>query len=204
MTTIGIIIADDHPIIRDAVITIFRNKVKWKILGEANNGIELLTLIKKTLPDIAIVDLEMPKMDGYETISKISALYPTIKTVAFSGFLNKINQQRAIKAGADATISKTGTRVDLITALEAVIRSEKYHSKEFPNFYTEPLETKHTLLTRREKQILSLIAKGETSKQISEFYNISHWTVDKHRSNIREKLGFKNLAEMVRYAIELS
>ena len=204
MTTIGIAIADDHPIIRDAVITIFRNKVKWKILGEANNGIELLTLIKKTLPDIAIVDLEMPKMDGYETISKISALYPTIKTVAFSGFLNKINQQRAIKAGADATISKTGTRVDLITALEAVIQGEKHHSKEFPNFYTEPLETKHTLLTRREKQILSLIAKGETSKQISEFYNISHWTVDKHRSNIREKLGFKNLAEMVRYAIELS
>ncbi|WP_299977245.1 response regulator transcription factor [Desulfobacula sp.] len=203
MKTISIVIADDHPVIRNAIKNILKGKDKFRIFGEANNGIELLALVKKIVPDIAIIDLEMPKMNGYETISKLHTIYPGIKIIAFSGFLNADNQQKAIKTGADSTISKADSSKTLIAALEAVMQGEKYHSNVSSSFYVKPLEDKNdALLTLREKQILSSIAEGKTSKQISEAYNISHWTVDKHRANIREKLKINNLSEMVRYAID--
>lgn len=203
MKTISIFIADDHPMIRSAIKNILRKKDKLRILGEANNGIELLALVKKTVPDIAIIDLEMPKMNGYETISKLHTIYPEIKIIAFSGFLNKDNQQQAIKRGADATISKAESSRTLIAALETVMQDGKYHSNVSSSFYTKPLEDKKdALLTRREKQVLTLIAQGKTSKQISEVYNISRWTVDKHRANIRKKLKLNSLSGMVRYAID--
>lgn len=203
MKTIAVVIADDHPIIRTAFKNTFRKNENLKFLGEASNGIELLELVKEQVPDIAVIDLEMPRMDGYDTILELHTLYPEIKTVVFSGFLNAANQQRAINMGAHSSISKAESNKMIIQAIETIIRGERYHSKAFANFYVEPIEDKNSeLLTLREKQILSLIADGKTSKQIGEVYSISQWTVDKHRSNIRGKLGLKNLSQMVRYAIE--
>ncbi len=203
MKTIAVVIADDHPLVRKAVKNTFRNNKEIQFLGEADNGIELLGLMEKTVPDIAIVDLEMPEMDGYDTIFELHTLYPEIKIIAFSGFLNTANQQRAIEMGACASISKTETSGDFIKALEAVIQGKNYHTDVSCSYYVDPPEDKKEgVLTLREKQILSLIAQGKTSKQIGEVYNISQWTVDKHRSNIRAKLGHKSLAETVRYAIE--
>jgi two-component system nitrate/nitrite response regulator NarL len=105
--------------------------------------------------------------------------------------------------GACASICKTETSQDFIKALEAVIQGENYHTDVSSPYYVDPPEDKKEgVLTLREKQVLSLIVQGKTSKQIGEAYNISQWTVDKHRSNIRTKLGHKSLAETVRYAIE--
>ncbi len=202
METIAVVIADDHPLIRQAVKNAFKNDRRIKFSGEANNGIELLELIEKSVPDIAIIDLEMPKMDGYETILQLHTLHPTIKAIVFSGFLNTANQQRAIEMGAFASISKTETNEYFIKALDAIIRGERYHSDVSQEFYAAPSDENKAGLTLREKQILSLIAEGKTSKQIGKAYNISQWTVNKHRSNIRVKLGHTNMAEMVRYAIE--
>lgn len=202
MENIAVVIADDHPLIRQAVKNTFKKNRKIEFSGEANNGIELLELIKKSVPDIAIIDLEMPKMNGYETILQLHTLYPAIKSIAFSGFLDTANQQRAIEMGAFASISKAETSEDFIKALDAIIKGEKYHSNVSQEFYVRPSDEDKAGLTLREKQILSLIAEGKTSKQIGEAYNISQWTVNKHRSNIRVKLGHTNMAEMVRYAIE--
>ncbi|MCG8638057.1 MAG: response regulator transcription factor [Desulfobacterales bacterium] len=203
MKTIAVVIADDHPLVRQAVKHTFRNKKEIQFLGEADNGIELLGLMEKRVPDIAIVDLEMPQMNGYDTIYELHTLYPDIKIIAFSGFLNAANQKRAIEMGACATISKTETSGDFIKALEAVIQGENYHTDVSSSYYADPPgEKKDVVLTLREKQVLSLVVQGKTSKQIGEAYNISQWTVDKHRSNIRTKLGHKSLAETVRYAIE--
>ncbi|MEH0020944.1 MAG: response regulator transcription factor [Desulfobacter sp.] len=203
MKTIAVVIADDHPLVRKAVKDTFRDNKNVKFLGEANNGIELLALMKKTIPDIAIIDLEMPKMDGYKTIWELHTLYPEIKTIAFSGFLSPANQQRAIEMGAYASISKAESSEAFIKALDAVIHGRSYHSNvSFAHYVDPPKNESDTVLTLREKQILGLIAEGKTSRQIGKACNISQWTVDKHRSNIRAKLGHKNLAEMVRYAIE--
>ncbi|MCF6248094.1 MAG: response regulator transcription factor [Desulfobacula sp.] len=203
MKTVAVVIADDHPLVISALRNAFQRNSKINLIGEANNGIELLELIKKRIPDIAIIDLEMPKMDGYETILELHTIHPEIKTIAFSGFLNSANQQRVIDLGAYASISKTETSKNIFKAFQAVMDGENYHSAITSNDYEETVEQKDdSILTLREKQIIKLIAQGKTSKQISEAYNISQWTVDKHRSNIKEKLGIKSLAEMIRYAIE--
>jgi len=203
MDTIAVVIADDHPLIREAVKNTLKDNNKIQFSGEANNGIELLELLKTTVPDIAFIDLEMPKMDGYETILQLHNLYPETKTIAFSGFLNAANQKRAIEMGAFASISKTEPNECLVKALEGIIKGEPYHSNVSSGFYIEPATDKQdAVLTLRQQQILSLIAEGKTSKQIGEAYNISQWTVNKHRSNIRLKLGHTSMAEMVRYAIE--
>ncbi len=203
MENFTIVIADDHPMMRKAVRRIIEDSVEMELIGEANNGIELLELVKSKKPDLAIIDLEMPLKNGYETISELTSAFPDIKTIAFSGFLNANNQQHAIKMGADATVSKTDPCENLIKALHTVMQGKNYHSSVNGCFFIPPLQDQDdSMLTLREKQILALIAQGKTSKQISGTYNISQWTVDKHRSNIREKMGFRNLAEMVRYALD--
>lgn len=203
MKKIAVMIADDHPIVRKAIIAFFKNSPHIVFSGEADNGFELIELIKKSLPDIAIIDLEMPEMNGYDTILELRTNYPEIKTIAFTGFLDSINQQRAIELGAFSTVSKTESIAILIRAVEMVIEGKTFHSKMISNLYEESTTNdKYSLLTQREKQVLNLIAEGKTSKQISQNYNISKWTVDKHRSNIKEKLEIRNFADMVRYAIK--
>lgn len=196
-------IADDHPLVRKAIKQSFRHHRQVEFLGEAGDGIELLELMAEKKPDIAIVDLEMPKMDGYAAILKLHDLYPETRIIVFSGFLNEVNQQRVIEMGARASICKTESSMAFVRALEAVIGGEQYHSDVTCGHYVDPPDNlRDEVLTLREQQILCLIAEGKTSRQIGEAFNISQWTVDKHRSNIRSKLGHKSLAETVRYAIE--
>ncbi|MFO7749236.1 MAG: response regulator transcription factor [Desulfobacteraceae bacterium] len=203
MKIVAVLIADDHPLIIDAVKNIFKDKKEIEIIGEASNGGDLLRLVETTVPDIAIVDLEMPGMNGYDTILKIHTLYPQVKTIAFSGFLNDDNQQRAINMGACGSISKGQSREEFIKAFEAVVWGNPFHTRDTAGFYVDPPCTEKTSkLTMREQQILMHIAQGKTSREISEVYTISPWTVAKHRSNIKEKMGFRHLAEMVKYAIE--
>lgn len=203
MNCLEIVIADDHPIVLSAIKDTIKTKEGWRIIGEAGNGFDLLNLIRRLTPDIAIIDLEMPMMKGYETIAEISLSYPEIKTIALSGFLNEANRQRAIEAGASATVSKSNPLSDVLKAIEKVAQGREYHSPGIPFIDEKPFdETKNAVLTSREKQILKLIAKGQTSKDISDICNISQWTVDRHRANIRAKLGLKNVAEMVRYALK--
>lgn len=201
MKKFTLVIADDHPIIRKAIKNTLSKKKQFQIIGEANNGLELLKLAEKTAPDIAIIDLEMPTMKGYETIKELRAACPDIKTIAFSGFLTETNQDHAIQMGADSTLCKTESSRSLLDALEAVVNGKSYHSNVSVDNETPDAKGSEDALTLREKQILTLIATGKTSIQISQECNISKWTVDKHRANIKEKLGLSTLAEMVRYAL---
>jgi len=106
MEKVTLVVADDHFIVRKAIAQILQ-ETEFELIGEMKNGIELLEFVKKTVPDFAIVDLEMPQMDGYEVISKLHKIFSNIKLIAFSGFLDSHNQKRAIKLGADATVSKS-------------------------------------------------------------------------------------------------
>jgi DNA-binding NarL/FixJ family response regulator len=202
---VGILIADDHPVVRKWLRKAFEKNFQPTFFHEVDNGRELIESVKKKRPDIAIVDLEMPELNGYDSILRLHTEYPSIKIVVFSGFLTGANQDRAIKNGAFATISKSENTSDIMAAFKQIIDGEKYHSAPIL-CATDRLYTDKSLsvLTEREKQILKMISLGKTSKQISEILNISQWTVDKHRANIKEKLGLKNIAEMVRYTINKS
>ncbi|MFZ5573125.1 MAG: response regulator transcription factor [Thermodesulfobacteriota bacterium] len=202
MTEHTIIVADDHPIVLDALKMIFKSKDNWKVVGEARDGIELLDMLKNTRPDIVIVDLEMPRMKGCETIAEIKRLYPEIHAIVLSGFVNEKNRQRAIQAGACAIISKGDSMHHLIHAIDKVINEGHGVSKKALVSDNGQLNKQNgETLTLREKQIMALLSEGKTSKEISNLLHISQWTVNKHRSNIMEKLGLKNVIELVRYAI---
>ncbi len=202
MKEISVLIADDHPMIIKALKRAFHEHSYFQVIGVAGNGAALIELVNESPSDIAIIDLEMPKTNGYDTILELHTRFPKIKTIAYSGYLSSINQQRAINMGAVSTISKTESIDNFIVAVEATAAGHSFHSKTDDQIIAKPVKNnKDSILTLREKQILNLIAVGKTSKQISEIYHISRWTVDKHRSNIKEKLGISTLAEMIRYAI---
>jgi len=204
MKKFSLIVADDHTIVRNAIEHMLKNTI-FEITGSVNNGIELIEFVEKQMPDMAIIDLEMPKMDGYETISILHKKFAYIKIIAFSGFINSQNQQRLIEIGVDGIVSKNGAPSVLITALEEVSQNNKYYSTLPSDVYEKPRRNdKENPLTRREKQILAMIASGKTSKQIAAKLCISQWTVNTHRANIREKLKLHNMSAMVKYAIDNS
>lgn len=204
MKKVSVVIADDHPIVRSAIKQTLAKESELELVGEASDGRALLDLCGSRKPDMAIIDLKMPGMNGFDTVSEIRRLFPSVRVVVFSGYLDKENQHRAIEAGAHASVCKTESTKDVIRILRSVMNGERYHSAVDngvdPDVPFELCVNKE--LTSRERQILDSIAQGRTSRQIAEHYNISQWTVDKHRANIKAKLGLRNVAEMVRYAME--
>jgi two-component system nitrate/nitrite response regulator NarL len=152
-----------------------------------------------------VVDLKMPGFNEYDAILKIRADYPHIKIVVFSGYLTPENQQQIKEMGVNWSISKTEGTQQIITVFNSVMEGKSYHSDV--SFCIDAAifnDDTNGNLTLREKQILMLISQGKTSREIGRVLCISKATVDKHRSNIKEKLGLKNIAEMVRYALNLN
>jgi len=169
---------------------------------EANDGSELLGSIDQSVPDLAVIDLIMPEINGYDAILKIHTQYPEIKTVVFSGFLTPETQQRVIQLGAHSTISKNETPDAIINAFKTIINGEHYHSDVRACIDQKNLDCfQGNSLTDRENEIVDLIVKGHSSKEIADILGISKWTVDSHRTNIRKKLGVSNVVGLVRFAL---
>lgn len=195
------VIADDHPIVRKVIRKkCLRNKAH-RVIGEVGNGLELLDLLRTVLPDIIILDLEMPHYKGYDLIPEIKKCYPEVKIIVFSGFIDEKSQKKLIDDGADATVSKSEPSSILRLAIERVKDNCRYHSDCSNGFFAPlpPVEKSNVNLTRREKEILMLLAKGKNSKDISEICCISVNTVNKHRSNIKQKIRVKTLSQMIAY-----
>lgn len=203
MKKVSVVVADDHSIIRDTISAVI-DQDKFELVGTAENGVELMTLVDQTLPDIAVVDLEMPAMNGYKAISELHSKFPEVRLIAFSGFMTPANQKKVISMGAAATLSKGEPVSELMKALDEVSRGGTYHSDVSTIFWPEPspVNEQDTPLTQRETQILTMVADGMTSKQIGKAYFISEWTVNKHRANIKSKLGLRSLSDLVRYAMD--
>ena len=194
---VKIIIADDHPFVRSCVAKAVKKHAKITFLEEADNGIDLLKRIEEKQPDLAVIDLSMPGKDGYSAIYEIHTKYPQIKIIAFSGFLTPENQNRAISLGAHSSISKTESTKAIGHAIKSIVEGHHYHSDVSSILDIQTNNTDFTPLTKREQQVAELVVQGKSSKEISSMFNISSLTVDKHRANIKQKLGAKNVAEMV-------
>jgi len=210
MEPIGVVIADDHPLIRKLFADVIDEYINIKFMKEAGDGADLLTIVEATHPDLAVIDLEMPKVNGYDAIFEISNRFPQVKTIAFSGFLTFDTQKRVIELGVHSSISKTEPPLAIRNAIKEIVKGKNYHSdisskkeNDIGNQEkTDLLADKTAMLTKREKQILQQIQHGHSSKEIACFYNISPLTVNKHRQNIKKKLGARNTAEMIRIALE--
>lgn len=206
--TIKIIIADDHQLFIDGMKSILAKSIDIETIGEANNGLEVIKLIENDLqPDVLITDIRMPIMDGIMLTKTLSKTYPQLKILALSMFDQTVDVIEMLNAGAKGYVTKNVDKSELITALHTLVKGDYYFSENLPIeiqdwFNKEQTLPKETILTKRETEILQLLAKGRTSIQMAKHLKLSKYTVDTHRKNIHKKLGIKSNTGLVNYALK--
>jgi DNA-binding NarL/FixJ family response regulator len=213
MNTISVILADDHPMIRSGIRMLLKEADDISIVGEASNGEEAVTLTRDLTPDIIVLDLSMPKLSGIEAVRIITRRYPKTRILVLTMHENEEYILQIVKSGASGYIIKTSGKDELLKAIRTVAAGEKYFSHRVSEILVEgfirksdtgeePNADKAGPLTRREKEILALVAQGLTNQEIGKKLFISHRTVDTHRTNIMQKLDIHDVANLVRYAVQ--
>ena len=209
MSDYSIIIADDHAMVREGIRTILDEMNGLAVVGEAGDGLELLNLLKKTVPKMVILDISMPGLRGIEVAREIKALYPEVHILMLSMHKSEEFLSMALSAGAKGYLLKEDSGKELLDAVQRIKKGETYLSKRLVNHLSSSIlsicqgNAKAAInpLTPRERQVLKMIAEGKTDRQISDILCISIRTVHRHHANIRNKLNLKRTADLVRYAI---
>ena len=206
MDAYTIILADDHPMFREGIRKIIERIEGALITGEANDGLELLELLKKSSPNLVILDISMPNLRGLEAIREIKKTYPQVKVLVLTMHKKKEFLRQALRDGADGFLLKEDAGSELIRAVQTVRNGGKYLSPLLASVLTSLAveQEKTEVLTMREREVLKLLAEGKRTKEIAAALYISPHTVRRHRSNIMEKLNIQNLADLVKYAISQS
>lgn len=204
---INVAIADDHQMFIDGLRSILDKVSDISIVAEAKDGLELIKAVEKENPDIVLTDIRMPGMDGIAAVKYLSENYSNIPVLALSMFDQEEEVIDMLKAGAAGYIIKKAGKDELVMAIRKLVNRGHYYSASISAKVNKWLENPETIeeatpLTKRERQILKLIADGKTSQQISKSLNISKFTVDTHRKNIHKKLDIKTNTGLVKYVME--
>lgn len=206
---IRVIVADDHHLVRQGIRALLEQAEDIQVVGEAEDGLQALRLVEQLTPDVLVLDIAMPGMDGLQTAEHIHALGKTTRTVMLSMYSDKASVRRALRSGARGYLLKRSVTAELLLAVRAADRGEIYLSPEISVTVVDELLGAGTdqarpedQLTPRELQVLQLIAEGRTNKAIAQILQISVKTVEKHRANLMAKLQVNDVAGLVRLAIE--
>ncbi len=206
---IKIIIADDHQMFIDGIKSLLVNEKGIKVIGEAVNGKQVLSLLEKEQADIVLLDVNMPEMDGIEATKLIKQKYATVKVLMLTMYNNQEFIFGLMNAGASGYILKNTGKTELLEAITAVNNGKTYYSKDvtetiLQNFSKKTTEQKVEAahLTEREKDVLKLIAQEYNTQEIATQLFISANTVETHRKNLLSKLQAKNIAGLVKFAIQ--
>jgi len=204
MTPYTIILADDHVLFRQGVKKIIEEVDDLQVVGEANDGLELLEILKRNQPDLIILDISMPNLRGLEAAREIRTLYPHVRILLLTMHKKKEFLQEGVEADVDGFLVKEDADTELLQAVDAIRKGQKFFSPLLSEKLADLVRDsgKPDPLTRREKEIVKLLAEGKNSKEIAELLYISIYTVRRHRDNIMRKLEFKGLADLVRFAME--
>ena len=212
MKNIKLYLVDDQQMILDGLTSLLGEMHQIVILGFAKNGRELLDQLGRIeeQPDIILLDIEMPEMNGFVTLEKLKVTYPDIKVLALSSYNEKPLIEKMITSGAHGYIVKDDDRNILKDAIMTIAQGQKYFSSTVTISLAQtpqtspPFESDLLLddLTKREKEILKLIAEGFSNTEIGKKLFISHRTVDSHRTNLMKKIGVNNIAGLIRFAVK--
>lgn len=202
-----IVIADDHEIVRVGLKRLLNIEKSFKIIDEARTGEEAVELASYHKPHVLLLDILMPVMTGIEVLPLIKKMSPETMVVMLTAFEDALHIEQAIDAGADGYLSKDIASADLIKAIKKVVLGERVFSKSILNMMQHKLfksqsDAKPISITKREQEVLNLIAEGKTNAEIAEMLFLSVRTVESHRYNLMQKLQCSNTASLVRYAIK--
>lgn len=206
---IKVILADDHQIVRQGMRALLTLQPDINVVGEASDGIELLEMIERLSPDVVITDIAMPNLNGMEATKQIKKNYPAIQVIILSMHAASAYVVGSLKAGALGYLLKNDDFQKVVDAVYCVKKGQRYLSSQVSESMINELltsdssgEKKEPKLTKREGEIIQLIAEGKTSNQIGEILGLSIRTVEKHRANFKAKLRLNSQADVVHYAIQ--
>jgi DNA-binding NarL/FixJ family response regulator len=205
MKRIRILLADDHAVVRQGFKMILDAQPDMEIVGEAANGREAVDLAERLRPDVVVMDVAMPELNGIEATRRLASSVPHARVVALSMHKDSVYVREILRAGARGYLLKDSGAADLVAAIHAVASGESYLSPAVSNavlddyrrIATNPID----LLTSREREVLQLLAESKTNKEIAGVLNLSVYTVEAHRGRIMEKLNLHSIAELVLFAV---
>ncbi|MFZ1550765.1 MAG: response regulator transcription factor [Anaerolineae bacterium] len=205
-----IVLADDHPIVRQGLRALLEAETDFQLVGEAGDGLEAVGLVERVKPDVLVLDLMMPGLAGFEVARQTRQRSPQTRIVILSMHADEGYVLEALTAGASAYVLKKSTTADLVKAIRDAIAGRRFLSpplsEHLIDAYVEktksaPLDSYNTL-TPREREVLQLAAEGHTNAKIATRLSISPRTVEMHRASVMRKLGLQNQVELVRYALQ--
>jgi DNA-binding NarL/FixJ family response regulator len=210
MSMVRMVIVDDHPFLRTGLRYVLEEQPEFRVVGEAADGREGVQLVEKEKPNVAILDIGMPNLNGIEAARQIHDSFPDVSIIMLSVHSDESYVLRALKAGARAYLLKQSAEADLITAVKAVIQGKSFFSPAVSQMLLEDYmrqlrdreaEDTYDLLTPREREILQMVAEGKSNKEIANLLHLSPYTVETHRANMMEKLNLHNVPELILYAV---
>jgi two-component system response regulator DegU len=208
---IRILIADDHPIFRKGLIKTIEDDGRYSVISETGNGSEALELIRKTNPDIAVLDIDMPGKSGIEILQQLYKEHSKVKTIILTMYKDEEYFNESMDHGVKGYILKDSAVVELLECIESIIAGKHYISPMISDYLIDRFEKikllkneepKLELLTKTERQVMRLLSENKTSREIADEMFISERTVENHRANICTKLGLKGYNALLLFAIE--
>ena len=210
MSKITVLVAEDHTIVRKGICSLLATKPDIEVVGEAEDGWEAIKKVETLLPDVVLMDITMPHLNGLEATRHIKKMFPQVKVLALTMYTNEEYISQVLQAGASGYVVKQAAPAELISAIQAVHRGDSFLSPSVSKTVIEEY-LKHTdaapqgdhyeALTDREREVLQLIAEGYSNREIAEKLQVSIKTVGVHRVNLMEKLGIHNVTDLVKYAL---
>jgi DNA-binding NarL/FixJ family response regulator len=205
MKTVRVLIADDHDLMRRGVRALLESRPEWQICAEAHTGSEALAKAEELQPDVAIVDITMPELNGVDAARRIRKASPKTEVLVLSMHYADQLIRDTVEAGARGYVVKSDSERDLVTAVEALANHKPFFTPRATEVLLSHLDTASSKsknpLTSREREIVQLLSEGKSSKEVASVLNISVKTAETHRANIMRKLEIHSVAGLVRYAV---
>ena len=210
MTKIRVLVTDDHAMVRDGICALLALTGDIEAIGIAANGREALDMVRELMPDVVLMDIAMPIMDGLEATRRIHKEFPKVKILALTQYDERAYVFPAIEAGASGFISKTAASSELVAGIRSVHRGDSFLSPSVARFLVEDYQQIASMkgsqdpyeqLTNREREVFKLVAEGHTTQEIAAMLVLSPKTVERHKTNLMSKLDIHNRTELIKFAL---